>query len=471
MRLIAPALIILATVAVAALVPGCAGPVRTVADTPRPLDPEAARSGGAATVSHDGVDAFAMPVPGLTRAQRRAFAVGNSFFNDAWVVAPASAEGRDGLGPLFNAESCSACHFRDGRGRPPAGPEHGLVSALVRLSVRTASGAGIIDPVYGEQIQDKGIPGVPAEFRVRVHWEELPGRYADGEPYTLRWPRIELADPGYGPLAGTPLTSLRTAPMVAGVGLLEAVRDDAILALADPDDRDGDGISGRARIDVEPRSGAPRIGRFGWKAGAATVEQQSAGAFAGDIGITSDLHRGDHATPAQTAARNAPHGGDPELSGHKLQRVVEYQQVLAVPARRNPADPRVRRGEAVFHALRCDACHTPALPTGRVAELPALSDQTIRPYTDLLLHDLGEGLADHRAEGDATGREWRTAPLWGLGLIPAVNRHHDLLHDGRARGPAEAILWHGGEAATAAEGFRRLPRDQREALVAFLMDL
>lgn len=432
-------------------------------------------SGGSATVHDDTPEAFALPVPNLTKAQRRAFAVGNSFFNDAWVVAPASAEGRDGLGPLFNATNCSACHFRDGRGRPPERVGDPLESMLIRLSVPTADGGDAPHPVYGDQLQDKAIPGVPREAGVRIDWDEVPGAYGDGVAYSLRRPTITLTDPGYGPLPADLRRSARTAPAVFGVGLLEAVPEADLLARADPDDRDGDGISGRARMVIEPRSGARRIGRFGWKAGAATVEQQSANAFAGDIGITSSLVPNDHATATQTRARQAPSGGDPELSDHKLQRVVEYQRFLAVPARRGRDDPVVLRGEGVFQAVRCDACHSPRLRTGLVAEVPALSEQVIRPYTDLLLHDLGEGLADHRPEGavpdGADGREWRTPPLWGLGLIRTVNKHDLLLHDGRARTIAEAILWHGGEAAAAQQAFRNLPASERDALLAFLASL
>lgn len=437
------------------------------------------RSGGDATVFETGVSAFERPLPLLTNLQRRAFHVGNSFFNDAWVIAPASAAGRDGLGPLFNAVSCSGCHHLDGRGRPPERPEDPLESMLVRLSVVDATGRSWPHPVYGDQFQDKAIPGVPAEGRVRIDWEEIPGVYPDGAAYSLRRPQVQLTDLGYGPLGDHVRLSLRTAPAVFGVGLLEAIPDEAILAAADPDDRDGDGIRGRVRLVIEPRSGERRLGRFGWKAGAATIEQQTADAFAGDLGITTSFHPRDHATPTQVAAYLAAHqaanGGDPELSDHKLERVVAYQRMLAVPARRQVNDPRVRRGEALFRHLRCDACHTPGLYTGYVADFPALSHQRIQPFTDLLLHDMGDELADHRPEGDApdgaTGREWRTPPLWGLGLISVVNRHQLLLHDGRARGVEEAILWHGGTAAANRDAFRHLSADDRAAVVNFLNSL
>jgi CxxC motif-containing protein (DUF1111 family) len=483
-----PSLVITPVMLAAALL--CAACSRTdeTAEVVVALDPvsplAAARtseSGGAATVHDDSPDAFALAVPDLTRAQRRAFAVGNSFFNDAWVVAPASAEGRDGLGPLFNATNCSGCHFRDGRGRPPERVGDPLESMLVRLSVAQGDSADtdacrtVPHPVYGDQFQDKAIPGVPKEVAVRITYAELPGRYADGMPYSLRRPTVELTDLGYGPLGERTLISARVAPAVFGVGLIEAIPDARLVALEQRQYQDPDGVSGRVRWVSELRSGARRAGRFGWKAGAATIEQQSSLAFAGDIGITSHLVPRDHATVFQTAALAAPNGGVPELSDHKLERVVEYQRTLAVPARRNVDDPRVQRGQGLFLAARCDACHVPEQTTGTVPDLPALSQQTITPYSDFLLHDMGSKLADHRPEGDlpdgAGGREWRTPPLWGVGLIQTVNKHALLLHDGRARGVAEAILWHGGEAKTARERFRCLPADDRAALIAFVESL
>ena len=449
--------------------------VRNPTITPVEAMPGDDMSGGLATVHDATPEAFALPMPNLSKAQRRAFAVGNSFFNDSWVIAPASAEGRDGLGPLFNATNCSGCHLRDGRGRPPEVRGAPLESMLVRLSVPGPDGGDQPHPIYGDQLQDKAIPGVPAEAQVLIDWDEQPGRYADGTPFSLRQPRITLTSPGYGPLPADLRISARTAPSVFGVGLLEAVPEAALLALADPDDRDGDGISGRLRRVVEPRSGELRAGRFGWKGGAATVEQQTGKAFAGDLGITSTLEPSDHATAGQVLARAAPQGGTPELSDHKLQRVVEYLRMLAVPARRDRGDAQVLHGEGVFRALRCDACHTPELRTGLVADIASLGDQPIRSYSDLLLHDMGPGLADGRPEGagpdGASGQEWRTPPLWGLGLLRIVNKHELLLHDGRARGAAEAILWHGGEAAAAAEAFRRLPAAERQALLRFLASL
>ena len=466
----APLLLIL-TAAAALVAAACTDHgVRQVALTVPEAEPGEERSGGATTVGDSSPDAFARSAPDLTREQRRAFNVGNSFFNDNWVVAPASAEGRDGLGPLYNATNCSGCHFRDGRGRPPEHVGDPLVSMLVRISVGR-DGRDQDHPVYGGQFQDKAIPGVPREGDVRITYAEVPGTCADGTAYSLRQPTVQLVNLQYGPLGEGFRMSARVAPAMFGLGLLQAVPEEQLLAHADPADRDGDGVRGRANHVHGIRANATVMGRFGWKAGQPTVEQQSAAAFNGDIGITSELFPKDHATPMQSAALAAPNGGEPELSAHKLQRVTEYCQTLAVPARRHVDDPAVLRGKALFSAIRCDTCHVATFTTGTVPDLPALSNQRIHPYTDLLLHDMGEGLADHRPEGEAGPRDWRTPPLWGLGLIKVVNGHDLLLHDGRARGAAEAILWHGGEAETAKEAFRTASAAQRADLLAFLDSL
>ncbi|HEX4981904.1 MAG TPA: di-heme oxidoredictase family protein, partial [Ilumatobacteraceae bacterium] len=254
-----------------------------------------------------------------------------------------------------------------------------------------------------------------------------------------------------------------------GVGLLEALPDDTLLALADPDDADGDGISGRVNRVLDP-SGALVIGRFGWKANVATVEQQTAGAFHGDIGITSRLQPDQDCTDAQPQCRAAIDGGEPELDDQKLERVTFYTRTLAVPARRDVDDADISAGARVFDELGCSSCHRPQLSTGD-AEVGATANQTIHPYTDLLLHDMGPALADDRPDGEATGSEWRTAPLWGIGLIDDVNDHTRLLHDGRARDVEEAILWHGGEAAAAQGRFRQLDAAARDQLLRFVDSL
>ena len=429
------------------------------------------RSGGAATVDDRSDTAFASGIPTLDRVERRAFVVGNSFFNDNWVTAPASTTGRDGLGPIFNAQSCSTCHFKDGRAKPPEGPDDPERGLLFRVSVPGDSASGTVpDPHYGDQIQDRAIEGVPAEATVVITTEAVRGRYADGTPYTLLAPRYEIVDPSNGPLAPDLMVSPRVAPAVFGVGLLEAVPEATVRAAADPDDADRDGISGRANTVWDVRRQGWSLGRFGWKANVPTVEQQNAGAFVGDIGITSSLFPDQPCTAGEDACTAAPDGGQPELDDAKLDRVTFYTRTLAVPARRTVADDTVVRGEKLFRAAGCSACHTPTLETGG-SDIPELAHQTIHPYTDLLVHDMGPGLADGRPDGDASVSEWRTPPLWGIGLVETVNGHTRFLHDGRARNLSEAILWHGGEGERAKQRFRKMPRVDRDALVAYLESL
>ena len=429
-------------------------------------------SGGAATVQATTRQAFGQPLPHFTADQETRFFVGNSFFNRNWVSAPASTTARDGLGPLFNARSCSACHLHDGRGRPPA-PGEDMLSMLVRLSVPGEdSRHGVVpEPVYGDQFNGFAVAGVPPEGRALVTYEELPGAYEDGEPFSLRRPTYTFTDLQYGPMRPDTLLSPRVAPAMVGLGLLEAVPEWTLLALADPHDADGDGISGRPNRVWDKARQQTVMGRFGWKANQPSVAQQVAGAFLGDIGITSPLFPDENCTPAAVACRQASNGGSPELPERLFAHVVFYSRTLAVPARRNTRLPQVRRGRKLFEDAQCDACHTPTLETGAVPGLPDLSEQVIHPYTDLLLHDMGDGLADSRPDFEASGSEWRTPPLWGIGLVETVNRHTFLLHDGRARNLAEAILWHGGEAEDSKEYFRRMPRNDREAILQFLNSL
>lgn len=427
-------------------------------------------SGGATTVFDATSHAFELAARNLDARGRRAFSTGNAFFNDNWVQAPASTEGRDGLGPLFNARSCSACHPKDGRGEPVEpveGEPH--VALLIRLSVPGPNGPQP-HPTYGDQLQVRAIPGVPPEGSFRIHSHFVDGKFADGERYVLRRPEYRFFGLNYGAFPDDMMFSPRVGPPVFGLGLLEAVPEAAILARADPDDRDGDGVSGRANRVLDEH-GRPALGRFGWKANVATIRQQIAGAFLGDIGITSSLRPRENHAPSQTEAARAPSGGDPELSDDKLDRVNFYSHTLAVPARRNWTDPVVLRGKELFGRMRCAACHVPKLETGALEGFPELSHQTIRPYTDLLLHDMGPDLADGRPDGEATGSEWRTPPLWGIGLTLAVNGHTRFLHDGRAMSLQGAILWHGGEAEASREAFRTAPAEDRAALLAFLNSL
>lgn len=433
-------------------------------------DGDLALSGGAGTVFDTTPDAFALALANLDTRDRRAFAIGNAFFNRNWVTAPSSASGTDGLGPTFNAQSCSSCHFKDGRGRPPASaadPERGL---LLRLSIADPDGHPQPVRVYGSQLQDRAINGVPAEGRIRIRHSTRRGHYGDGTPYALVAPRYDIVRRAFGPLPKGLQISPRVAPGVFGVGLLEAIPEHTIVARADPADRDGDGISGRANRVADARSGAMALGRFGWKANVPTVEQQNASAFNGDIGVTSPVFREQNCPVGQRDCRAAPTGGRTEVDAHKLDRVTRYTRTLAVPARRSVGARETSAGAQRFADFGCAACHLPETKTG-AANIAGLRDQVIRPYTDLLLHDMGPGLADRRPDGLATGSEWRTAPLWGIGLVRIVNHHTRFLHDGRARNAAEAILWHGGEASAAMRRFRDASARARRELLAFLASL
>jgi CxxC motif-containing protein (DUF1111 family) len=415
-----------------------------------PKVPHTRLSAGAATVNDATADAFSQPSPLLDAAGLRQFFVGNSLFNQNWVSAPSSVSERDGLGPLFNARSCSGCHLKDGRGGPPDAGKP-LSTMLLRVSG---------DSVYGDQLQGLALPGVAAEADVLVSYEPVRGWFDDGDPYVLRRPRFHFERLGYGPLAPGAKLSPRVAPAMIGLGLLEAVPDAVLLEASDPDDADGDGISGRPnRVPVSGRA-EPAIGRFGWKAEQPTVMHQVAAALAGDLGLTTTLVPRENHGAGQLS--DATSGGDPEVSDRALAALSLYSRSLAVPARRDLEAPGVLRGEALFETLGCVRCHAPTLKG---------SSQTIHPYTDLLLHDLGPELGDDRPVHGASGREWRTPPLWGLGLLRTVGGRVELLHDGRARSTEEAILWHGGEGERARRAFLALPKKERRALLAFLESL
>lgn len=435
-------------------------------------------SGGTTTLFDATQNAFNHAVPTLGNDGQDRFVTGNSFFRNAWVVAPSSTTARDGLGPLLNATSCAACHEFDGRGRPPLPGETGLHSMLVRLSVPGTNphGGVVPEPTYGEQLQNRAIAGVPPEGDVQITYAEEPGHYPDGTAYSLRRPSYAFTNLTYGALAANVLTSPRVAPQMIGLGLLEAIPEATLLAAADPTDLNGDGISGRPNYVWDVEANDRRIGRFGWKANQPSLRQQTAGAFLGDMGITSSLFQEQNCTSPQADCQRAPTGNtsaqEPyELQPSVLDKVAFYSGTLAVPGRRNWQDATVKRGKHLFVQLNCGGCHTPKVQTGTSGIAAELSNQTIRPYTDLLLHDMGADLADNRPDFEATGTEWRTPPLWGIGLFQAVSHHTFYLHDGRARNLEEAILWHGGEAQRSRRAFMDLPKADRAAVLQFLSSL
>ncbi len=446
-----------------------------------PVVPGDDRPGGETTVYATGRNAFSFPAANLPDDERTRFVVGNSFFRRNWVEAPASTRARDGLGPHFIARSCGGCHDQDGRGAPPA-PGEAPVALLIRLSVpgSDAHGGPKPEPVYGDQLNNAAIQGVRPEAEIVIRERAVAGRFADGTRYTLRQPLYSMRRLAYGPFAPGTMISPRIAPQLIGVGLLEAIPESEILRNASEQAAAGGAVRGIANRVWDAPSGTMKLGRFGWKANAASLAHQTAAAFVGDIGITSRFFPDEACTPAQADCRAAPRGGrdghgGPEIDDETLGNVVFYQATLAPPARRDAADPQVRRGQALFERAQCAACHRPAYVTGARPDpslsSAALEGQTIRPYTDLLLHDMGEGLADGRPDFLASGRRWKTPPLWGIGLIRDVNGHQRLLHDGRARGVLEAVLWHGGEAEASRREVLKFSRAEREALVRFVESL
>ncbi len=446
------------------------------------------RQAGAATVrARNNADAFSQPSGNIAFEDELTFKVGNGLFRKLWVSSPSSTLASDGLGPLFNARSCQRCHIKDGRGHPPEPGDDNAISMFLRVSIPGNYEDGIKeiedyiatlpDPTYGTQLQDFSVQGHAAEYRLGITYTEEEVALSDGETASLRHPSYTAENLGYGPLHPDAMLSPRIANQMIGLGLLEAVPAADILAATDPDDADGDGISGRANIVWSAEFDQPMLGRFGHKAGNPTIRQQSAGAFAGDIGIASPMfpNPAGECTQAQTACQSAPHGdGDDrvfEIDDEILDLVTFYSRNLAVPARRDVDDAQVLRGKEVFYSTGCTSCHTPSFVTHRLKDQPEQSFQLIWPYTDMLLHDMGEGLADHRPEARATGREWRTAPLWGIGLTEQVSGHSYFLHDGRARSLLEAILWHGGEAQAQRDAVVDMPKVDRDALIRFLESL
>lgn len=428
--------------------------------------------GGSTTRPMTTRNAFELQAPNAPRINQRRFSFGNRLFNTNWVEAPASVKSFDGLGPTFNRVSCSGCHTKDGRGAPPASGVGPMDQMLFRISVPGQGPHGGPNPVpnYGGQLSERAIANVQPEGRASIAYAEIQGQYGDGSRYSLRRPTYSIDNVGYGPLPAATMISPRVAPHMIGLGLLESVPQETLLALADPEDKDGDGVSGRTNTVWNTFENRQDIGRFGWKAGQPDLLNQSASAANGDMGITTSIHVGQNCPDGQIACKSAIEGGAPEMTDEFLQKLTLYVQTLAVPAQRNSRDPQIAMGSKVFRSFGCASCHIPTLQT-EAAKLVELANQTFHPYSDLLLHDMGQNLADNRPDFDATGREWRTPPLWGLGLVPIVNGHDTLLHDGRARGFAEAVLWHGGEAQTAREKFRVADETSREALLAFLKSL
>ena len=433
--------------------------------TPATTEENDVLSGGATTISDATSKAFANPAPNLSAESFALHMEGDVAFGAKFVTAPAPVN--SGIGPLYNNVSCVSCHTSDGRGTPPRNGEE-LSSMLFRVSIPGTSPDGGPNPApgYGGQLHPRSTYGCSAEGTVRITYTEVQGAFPDGEIYSLRQPTYTIVN-NYTALPAGIMLSPRVAPPVFGLGLLEAIPENVLTANVDESDANKDGISGRANYVFDVVNKKTAIGRFGLKSNMPNLHQQNAGAYNGDMGVTSSVFPDENCVGQVQAIPAHP----VEVDDKTLDAVVHYTRTLAVPARRSTTDETVKRGKQLFMQANCSGCHTPTLTTGTVPGLPEVSNQTIHPYTDLLLHDMGDGLSDGRPDYLATGNEWRTTPLWGIGLTELVNGHSNFLHDGRARNYVEAIMWHGGEATNARDYFKKLPKGDRDAVVAFLRSL
>lgn len=434
--------------------------------------------GGAGTQrSHVDRNAYSQETSTLGFGELQTFKLGNALFNKMWVASPSSTQASDGLGPFYNARSCQSCHIKDGRGQRPVAGEK-TASLVIQLK-HPLAGKWVPDPIYGGQFHTSAVPGIKAEGLVDISSSPLVKRFADGFEVALAKPEYTLLDKAYGDVHAETRLSPRIAPALPGLGLLESIDAQHILAYADPDDHNGDGISGRANWQVLI-DGERRLGRFGHKAAMSSVLEQNVHALFTDMGISSsgqELNNphGD-CQEAQIKCSEMAHGEQVRLgAGEAPDNVVDlitfYARNLAVPARRQVSDPATLRGKGLFYNSACASCHIPKHVTARDANQAEHQFQLIWPYTDLLLHDMGDLLADHAGEGEASGQEWRTAPLWGIGLAKTVNPNTSYLHDGRAATLLEAVLWHGGEAEQSVQQVLAMEKVERDALIKFLESL
>ena len=467
------------------------------------FDPQEVKQGGDTGISISSAESYSKPSSNLTASRKGHFFIGNAFFRQPWVIAPASTDSRDGLGALFNVAACQSCHVKDGRGHAPMTSDDDADSLLIRLAMPATTDEQrqqlqnsliekVVHPMYGGQLQDRGIQGVPAEARIAVQWTDKPITFADGHIETLRAPTFNLTKPGYGAFDDDLMVSPRVALPMIGLGLLEQIPDEAIKkqAVDNKNSTNGD-ISGKFNWVMDPQTGKHALGRFGWKAGQTKLITQNQSAFNEDMGLTSNIRPHESCMPTQTACMNATTGADEQGNGKppvevndEVAKFVEfYTRNLAVPHRRDADDTLVLAGKKRFYDMGCQSCHTPRY------QLPKTDDdhleqhgQVIYPYTDLLLHDMGDDLADRTIAGKlpakniqveflANSYEWRTPALWGIGLAQTVDPQATFLHDGRARTLMEAVLWHGGEAQKQQQKVLKLDKQGRSELNAFLQSL
>ncbi|QCU89239.1 di-heme oxidoredictase family protein [Thiomicrorhabdus sediminis] len=442
--------------------------------------------GGDGSVEYQPFASYLLPMANMSEDAKTDFHAARALAHQPWVKAPASTTARDGLGPIYNARSCLACHINGGRGLMPNDGKQRLTQGVVRLSVEDEKGVRA-HPVYGEQLQTQSIALAhqlnlaaslyksepKPEAYAYIDWQYKQYVYADGSKVELRHPKLRLQRLAYGELGEKVRLSLRNAPPIHGVGLLEMISEKDILA-NQKQQADQGLVSGKVNRVFDPQSAQTVIGRFGWKANQPSVLVQTAQAFQQDIGISNPLFTDQPCTRYEKECRQQPLGyvrnsKEPfELNNRLLQAVADFSKNLAVPKARQMGKTLSVQGDKLFKQTGCIACHKASYVTTEDKQFPQLSNQQIWPYSDLLVHDMGEALADNRSDFLAGGREWRTAPLWGIGLSERVNGSHNFLHDGRARTIEEAILWHGGEAEFSKQNFVKLTQQQRQLLLDFI---
>ena len=423
---------------------------------------------------------FMKQIAGLNDEEQDKFMLGRSFFTIPWVEAPSATTARDGLGPLFNSNTCVNCHPNNAIGSVYNKNNNISRNYVTRLSIPSNGSfehkkmlkynGFIEEPLYGEQISINGVPGVPYEAKSIIKYESVPIFYLDGEKVVLKKPlqgvEYQLADLQYGEISHNVSITNRLAPALVGLGLLEQISDEQILKNEDITDKDNDGISGKANIVYSVEHKDFRVGRYTKKASAPSVIHQSAAAAFNDMSLTNIYFQKENCTSSQKECLEAPKGDDVmgkktfDLPKMRLDAIAFYLKNLKIPYSKITEF----EGEILFNDVGCVKCHT--------ASFTLESGYQIKPFSDLLLHDMGEALSDGRVEFKANANEWRTAPLWGIGKYKlATGKSPELLHDGRAKTIEEAILWHGGEAQKIKETFMNLSKTQRVSLIKYIEEL
>lgn len=415
-------------------------------------------------------NSFLIPIDGLSDEEFDQFILGKSFFRIPWVEAPSATTARDGLGPLFSANTCTSCHPNNSIGKVYNDKKDISRTLVTRLSIPSNNSkkhkellrtAGFIpEPTYGSQVSINSVFGVPYEAKPHINYEEIRVELKDKEIVTLLKPTITLKNLQYGKLHPNTSFSHRKAPALVGLGLIEMIPNSQILANEDIKDKDGDGISGKANMVYSPITKKMELGKYTYKASAPTVIHQVAAAFNNDMSLTSPLFPNENCTDAQKECKNAPKGRDEfDVPMKRLEAISFYLKNT-----KTPRSGQEKEGKEIFNSIGCVKCH--------VDNFTSKNGDRIAPYSDFLLHDMGEGLSDNRSEFLANKTEWRTTPLWGLSSYKATSKDEvRYLHDGRARNLKEAILWHCGEAKQAKENFKNLPKIQREKLIQFIGNL